>query len=174
MATIVRVCDVKLTAHLSQTNFHPSGALERSYLSRSVLNCFSLLSMYLDDKPPSFQSVRRVCEREREREREKAERINLPYTQSTFILPAAELEVFADQTILHSTREDTEAFLITRPQNLTLETANNKQEKQNSNQLHCTCTCTLDADNLTLSICSSCLVIGGAAGSLPPLLGAVR
>ena len=91
-----------------------------------------------------------------------------------FILLAAELEVFADQIILHSTREDTEAFLTTRPQNLTLETANNKQEKQNSNQLHCTCMYTLDAhDNLTLSICSSCLVTGGAAGSLPPLLGAV-
>ena len=70
MATIVRVCNLKPAAYLSQTNFHPSGALERSYLSRSVLNCFSLLSMYLEDKPPSFQSVRRVW-RERERERER-------------------------------------------------------------------------------------------------------
>ena len=62
MATIVRVCDVhvNLMAHLSQTNFHPSGALEHSYLSKSVLNCLSLPSMYLDDRPPSFQSARRV------------------------------------------------------------------------------------------------------------------
>ena len=87
MATIVRVCSVNLMAHLSQTNFHPSGALERSYLSRSVLNCLSLLSMYLDDKPPSFQSVRRVCvcERERERERERIS-IGFPLYKAKFLL----------------------------------------------------------------------------------------
>ena len=69
---------------------------------------------------------------EREREREILSKRNRRETSS---LPVAELEVSVVQTTLHSTHEDTEAFLIARPQNSIPETAINNKTSQHSNQL---------------------------------------